>query len=1103
MPNMPTQSSPPSKRVRPIGVPAPGIAVSAEDVHNLLTQLAEGVNHQNGRIEVLERETKMIADALGTVGRHCQASSTELHGHLASSSADLGKAIQAVDAALRATIEAAQERFAEFQRDAKELMARTDQGVTQLSFRSQEHERALNELNSKVTVVEAQQWVPRADPAPSPGATGATSQPVYYHMGTPAKGTTEPQASAAAAPAAAAAPTEWQQSQAWAGWQHGSQQWAPHPGPADGFDPWRRGPTSPNPGGPADPWPLPAGNWPVLQYGGKYSLFDTKFGQDVRNQYDGGKKGEEWKAGMRTYLIGVHPPMRQLLTWAERREQNPITPETLETLKCWMDEDPVMIGHFLWAFLGVNLTGAALAIHANCGESNGFEVWRRIHQSIFSRAERRQDELYTKIHNPRAAANAQDVAAALEEWDTDQRRYCMGKGVPLRDDELRNLVMKLVPANIRDQLVYKRQEPWSWEQLKDWIREHARLHAVYGKPSSVHLAEPVNAISDEFMEQTEGWEWEDQVAELDIKGDAQMLLALTNKRLSWQQNKGRRLPKGKAKGKDGGGKGKGKDDKAGKGRGPTTQDGKPLCTNCNQVGHYKDGCPSEKVDASQRKCFRCNKPGHVSSQCTSGLPLKSVEEENAVTMSMEVDDGPWEEVLEGNRYPHMAEHMTRFEHDTTFQVFEDDSDLEEILDGLDSKSDDAGDEEQGDAVWLDDADEDLMRSSNPLSPCCLLACTSRGRHCLMDMLSNITVDLEQEEEKPEPPPSVACTPPRASKKHRRRFKPMCSGCECDEHALESEEAPECAKDTESPENLNDEVVEWTEYVGRTHAEIWEKVEDDEVMHQPTIDAFGVRGEMTFPADEASSAETPKVLSKDCWVQTELRREEVGVQTEAVDPEPIFYDCMEEWEVLMLCDSLEEYEKLMHEIETEEYNTDENLDESMRDSRNYPDGNLCVLEGEAYDEVNVAQSCEGSMQRIEMALDSGAGEHVASKSIAPAYTISESAGSRAGQHFVAAGGARIRNEGQFTLRLRSGGLGRHEGRDITSTFQVAKVTRPLWSVGRICDEGFDVKFSKESAVVQTKEGKDVCKFQRKGGLYVAELHLKPEPKPSEPFTRRGT
>ena len=96
----------------------------------------------------------------------------------------------------------------------------------------------------------------------------------------------------------------------------------------------------------------------------------------------------------------------------------------------------------------------------------------------------------------------------------------------------------------------------------------------------------------------------------------------------------------------------------------------------------------------------------MSSQCTSGVPLKAVEEEDAVTMCVESDDGPWEEVVKGSRYPHMAEHILTLEHDATFQVFEDP---------------DSGDDEQDDAVWLDDADEDLIRSSDTLLQCCLLA----------------------------------------------------------------------------------------------------------------------------------------------------------------------------------------------------------------------------------------------------------------------------------------------------------------------------------------------------------------------------------------------
>ena len=457
----------------------------------------------------------------------------------------------------------------------------------------------------------------------------------------------------------------------------------------------------------------------------------------------------------------------------------------------------------------------------------------------------------------------------------------------------------------------------------------------------------------------------------------------------------------------------------------------------------------------------------------------------------------------GNRCPHVTEQVLMLEHDSTFQVLED------------PDSDD--DEQVEDAVWLDDPDKDLMKSSDPLSPCCLLTCTSRGRSCLVTMVQSMNDDQKQREDHLEPPPAAVYATPCSARRIWRRTKPHCNGyspCldECGRHAQEPKApmSPLNTNDAESPEDVNEEVIEWSDDIDKTPAVIWEKVEDDDdAVRKPTIDAFGVRGEVTFPADEALSAETPKVLSKDCWVQTELKREEVGVQTEKsteyVDElEPIFHDCLEEWEIkfetMIVCDSLEAYEELMYGIENDEYNTDENLISSMRDPRNYPDGNLCVLEGEAYDEVHVAQSMEEPMQRIEVALDSGAGEHVASKNVAPAYAISESAGSRAGQHFVAAGGARIQNEGQFTLRLRTGGLGRHEGKDINSTFQVAKVTRPLWSVGRICDEGFDVKFSKESAVVQSKDGKEVCKFQRKGGLYLAELHLKPEPKP---FTRLGT
>ena len=120
----------------------------------------------------------------------------------------------------------------------------------------------------------------------------------------------------------------------------------------------------------------------------------------------------------------------------------------------------------------------------------------------------------------------------------------------------------------------------------------------------------------------------------------------------------------------------------------------------------------------------------------------------------------------------------------------------------------------------------------------------------------------------------------------------------------------------------------------------------------------------------------------------------------------------------------------------------------------------------------------------MILDSGAGEHVADDTDAPGYSVAESKGSRAGQNFIAAGGHKMPNRGEMALKLRTPG-----GKEINTTFQVAKVTRPLWSVARICDAGFKVAFDTAGAEVVSKEGKVVCRFSRVGNLYKARLDLK--------------
>jgi hypothetical protein len=126
--------------------------------------------------------------------------------------------------------------------------------------------------------------------------------------------------------------------------------------------------------------------------------------------------------------------------------------------------------------------------------------------------------------------------------------------------------------------------------------------------------------------------------------------------------------------------------------------------------------------------------------------------------------------------------------------------------------------------------------------------------------------------------------------------------------------------------------------------------------------------------------------------------------------------------------------------------------------------------------------------LTLTADSGAANHVLNSADIPGYTVMESEASKAGRGFVGPDGCRIPSEGEAELNL----MGPQGG--FRSTFQVAKVTRPLMSIARICDRGHKVIFEKSHATVVDLRGREVCQFARKGNLYMVDVTLK-APRPN--------
>ena len=133
------------------------------------------------------------------------------------------------------------------------------------------------------------------------------------------------------------------------------------------------------------------------------------------------------------------------------------------------------------------------------------------------------------------------------------------------------------------------------------------------------------------------------------------------------------------------------------------------------------------------------------------------------------------------------------------------------------------------------------------------------------------------------------------------------------------------------------------------------------------------------------------------------------------------------------------------------------------------------------ESNVGiHNVENGLERIEVIVDSGAADSVAPPSVGRSFRVRESEGSRAGQKYVTADGTTLANLGEKCIKATT-----NEGHCVSLGFQMADVTKPLASVGRICDSGNEVSFGPNSGCIYNVKTGCMTEFRRVNGVYVLE------------------
>ena len=145
--------------------------------------------------------------------------------------------------------------------------------------------------------------------------------------------------------------------------------------------------------------------------------------------------------------------------------------------------------------------------------------------------------------------------------------------------------------------------------------------------------------------------------------------------------------------------------------------------------------------------------------------------------------------------------------------------------------------------------------------------------------------------------------------------------------------------------------------------------------------------------------------------------------------------------------------------------------------------LCLLQGVELD-GEIHQLRDGGYERVTSYVDSGAITSVIPSATAAQFPVRESAGSRRGQQFAVANGARLPNLGERTVRGLSDAFG-----EVQMTYQVAEVTKPLNSVGQMCDAGSWVLFHRDGGVIVSEKTGAETHFNREDGMYVLHTWVK--------------
>jgi hypothetical protein len=703
------------------------------------------------------------------------------------------------------------------------------------------------------------------------------------------------------------------------------------------------------------------------------------------------------------------------------------------------------------------------------------------------------------VNNPKAASSIHDFDQRLEDWATNCRVMIENGGVVPADEARRLALIDMLPPELSSEATMKMDNPEfdSFVKIKKWAVKYCKVlkEKTKKRTGAVQVVDQDGGSSTGASENGEDIEdeWETQEAQIKATmvengADAatqDLVLAVMRGRFQQKRFAGRpgiqRGPRGERPG-------------------PPPRGVQDMsCANCGKKGHTAAVCRGPKLDAKDRPCFGCGEPGHKSADCpkkgqprTSAKPVKSVESQKILCI-----DCPPPPIADSDGF-----RRSRREVKLQLKDFLKPMPSNKVRSGVRFRplQDDDLCEDGCNCHASCDAEE---TSSSPLAP--ILKKTLDMRSALVGRdakakLAAIIADDDYDEVLRRMWSKHLLTLPK-SNKHVPNWGSPAWSMWFDKVDLNKDDGKpavryggDAGEDMEGPDDGGCRYEDW-------EMQIDEKV--DRALELPT---------------GMSNVGRPPIADEDRPVRRwdNQRRHARGAGPESKHCQSV--GCVPFGQGDNVIDANERLADLIYAVSKSEeegnravlkavasvvgITSDDEIEGLLkgRSERRIaaPSHVRHLLKnmnlGHVLEPVNLLVGADGPILaaeeqqwrdiEFEVALDSGSVVHVAAEGDTPMYVLDNSASARECANFIVGDGGTMENKGQKRLNLSCGDS------DFASVFQIAAVHRPLMSVGKICDNDNEVRFTKTRAVVLDSRGAEICVFTRQpGGLYTAKLKLR--------------